>query len=158
MTVLSTNTGLEELKQEAELLFQRKRLFNFGLPALVVLYLTYVFFAFDVPGLWSKLSPDNAYTLVSDSYSYKTHVTRDNRDASVSVAIEGERKGAYPEGEAPSWVTLGETTVIDLENGHVVRFGPETIEYDVPGYGLIRATPDRRRGVQAELPAGEVPD
>ena len=52
---------------------------------------------------------------------------------------------------------MGETTVIDLEDGYEVRFGPETIEFDVPGYGLIRATPDRRKGIQAELPEGDVP-
>jgi phosphonate transport system permease protein len=109
-------------------------------------------------GLWGRINPGNAYTLVSDSFSYKTHVTRDNRSAAVSVAIEGERKGAYPQGAAPEWVALGETTVIDLEGGHIVRFGPEVIEYDIPGYGIVTATPDRRKGVQAVLPAGDVPE
>ena len=55
-------------------------------------------------------------------------------------------------------MTLGETTVIDLEDGHIVRFGPETVEYDIPGYGIVRATPTRSAGVQAELPAGDVPE
>jgi len=158
MTTVATNPGVDALKLQAGRLFQRKRLFSFVLPLLVLAYLSYVFVAFDVAGLWERASLKNAQTLVSDSYSYKTHVTRDNRSGEVSVAVEGERKGAWPEGEAPAWVALGETTVIDLEDGHVVRFSPESIEYDVPGYGLIRATPDRRKGVQAELPAGDVPD
>ncbi len=158
MSTFATDLSIEELKSEADRLFGRKRLVNFGLPALVLVYLVYVFFAFDVPGLAARANWDNGRTLVADSYSYKTHVERDNRTGEISAAIEGERKGAYPEGEAPEWVTLGETTVIDLEDGHVVRFGTETVEYDIPGFGTVRATPTRAAGVQAELPAGDVPD
>ncbi|KIC11769.1 phosphonate ABC transporter permease [Leisingera sp. ANG-M1] len=158
MTTFDTNLSPAELKLNMSRLFLRKRLMNFALPAAVLAYLAYVFFAFDVPGLWEKASLDNAKTLVSDSYSYKTHVTRDNRSGEVSVAVEGERKGAYPDGMSPDWVDLGETTVIDLEGGHVVTFGPHTIEYMIPGYGLVRATPSRSAGVQAELPPGDVPE
>ncbi|WP_050603048.1 phosphonate ABC transporter, permease protein PhnE [Ruegeria sp. 6PALISEP08] len=158
MSTFATNLTVDELKAEADRLFSRKRLMNFGLPALVLAYLVYVFFAFDVPGIAARANWDNGKTLVSDSYSYKTHIERDNRTGEVSAAIEGERKGAYPEGQAPDWVVLGETTVIDLEDGHVVRFGPETVEYDIPGYGTIRATPSRAAGVQAEFPSREVPD
>jgi len=160
MTVIATDpgTGAEGLKARADELFRRKRLMNFGLPALVLAYLTYVFFAFDVPGLYERASLDNARTLVADSYSYKTHVTRDNRSGAVSVAIEGERKGTYPEGTGPDWVSLGDTTVVDLGQGHIVEFGPETVQYDIPGYGMVRATPTRVKGVQAELPEGETPD
>ena len=158
MSTFATNLTIDELKAEADRLFSRKRLTNFGLPALVLVYLTYVFLAFDVPGLAGRANWENGRTLVADSYSYKTHVERDNRNAEVSVAIEGERKGQYPDGMSPDWVTFGETTVIDLEDGHVVRFGPETVEYDIPGYGTVRATPTRSAGVQAELPPGDVPD
>lgn len=160
MSVFATDPGLgtEGLKAQADGLFRRKRLMNFGLPALVLAYLAYVFFAFDVPGLYARASLDNARTLVADSYSYKTHVARDNRSGAVSVAIEGERKGTYPEGTGPDWVSFGETTVVDLGKGHLVHFGPETVQYDIPGYGMVRATPSRSRGVQAELPPGPVPD
>lgn len=158
MSTFATDLTTAELKAEADRLFSRKRVMNFGLPALVLVYLIYVFFAFDVVGLAARANWENGKTLVSDSYSYKTHIERDNRTGEVSAAIEGERKGTYPEGEAPDWVTLGETTVIDLEDGHIVRFGPETVTYDIPGYGTVRATPSRSAGVQAELPPGEVPE
>lgn len=162
MTLLEAELTPATLKQDMDRLFLKKKLLNFALPALVLAYMAYVFVAFDVAGLWQRVSWQNAQTLVSDSYSYKTHVTRNNRDASVSVAIEGERKGTYPEGESPTWVTLGESpnsdTVIDLENGHEVRFGPDSIEYDIPDYGLVRATPSRSKGVVVELPTGDVPD
>ncbi len=158
MSTFATDLSIDDLKAETDRLFSRKRIVNFGLPGLVALYLIYVFFAFDVPGLAERANWENGKTLVADSYSYKTHIERDNRTGEVSAAIEGERKGSYPDGTAPDWVALGETTVIDLEDGHVVRFGPETVEYDIPGYGTVRATPSRSAGVQAELPAGEVPD
>ncbi|MEX0285077.1 MAG: phosphonate ABC transporter, permease protein PhnE [Paracoccaceae bacterium] len=159
MSTYATNAGVDGLKAEADRLFQRKRLMNFGLPALVLAYLTYIFFAFDVPELVQRANMDNAKTLVADSYSYKTHVSRDNRSGDVRVAIEGERKGAYPEGEAPDWVDLGTdgVTVIDLGDGHIVTFGAEQVSYDIPGYGLITATPGRS-GVNARFPAGNLPD
>ena len=155
---IAPGPGTDAFKVRAEWLLRRKRLMSFGLTALVLGYLTYVFFAFDVPGLSDRANLDNARKLVADSYSYKTHVTRDNRSGKVSVAIEGERKGAWPEGTGPDWVRLGETTRIDLGQGHVVTFGPRSVEYEIPGYGTVRATPDRRRGVQAQLPEGETPD
>lgn len=136
--------------------FRRKRMTAFAVPLLILLYLTYTFFAFDVPGLVDRVSVANARTLISDTYSYKTHVTRDNRTGEVSIAVEGERKGRYPEGTSPDWVTMGETTLIDLGAGHIVTFGPETVTYDVPGYGLISANPGNG-GVNAVLPDGPVP-
>ncbi|KAJ55686.1 phosphonate ABC transporter permease [Actibacterium mucosum KCTC 23349] len=142
----------------ADKLFLRKRMWNFGLPALVLAYLVYVFFAFDVPALVEKASAQNAKSLVTDMYSHKVHVTRDNRNGEVGVAIEGEKKGRYPEGTAPEWVSLGEETVIELGDGHVVIYGPETISYDIPGYGLVTATPKRSSGVNATFPEGRLPN
>ena len=157
MTTFATDVQPTDLKSDMGRLFQKKRLLSFGLPVLLLAYLAYVFVSFDIAGLRDRINVKNAHTLISDSYSYKTHVTRDNRDASVSVAIEGERKGTYSEGQSPAWVSLGETTVINLEDGHIVRFGPEKIEYDIPGYGVVSALPDRS-GVNALLPEGDVPD
>ena len=155
MTTLSTNT---DIGLQAERIFARKRMIAFGIPALILAYLTYVFFAFNVPGLIERADGDNARALVADTYSHKVHVTRDNRNGAVSVAIEGEKKGRYPEGQSPEWVTLGETTVIDLGGGHIVTYGPQTITYDVPGYGKITATPSRSKGVVQTYPTTEIPD
>ncbi len=152
-----TMTANAELKGQADALFQRKRLTAFGLPVLILAYLSYIFFAFDMPGLNERADLENGKTLIRDSYSYKTHVTRDNRSGDVTIAVEGERKGAYAPSAAPDWVSLGNDTVIDLGDGHVVTFGETTVSYDIPGYGLITAEPGRR-GVQAVLPEGDVPD
>lgn len=155
-----TMTAAETLKIEADSLFRRKRLMAFGLPALILAYLVYTFFSFDVPGLIKRFEIDNARALVADSYSYKTHVTRDNRAGDVVIAIEGERKGTYPTGTAPEWVALGEeVTRIDLENGHVVSFLPDSaVTYVVPGYGEIMAQASRSKGVVTTLPEGELPE
>ena len=152
MTMLEANG---DLRAQAQAHLRRKRLIALSIPALLVVYFAYVFVAFDVPGLWQRASADNARTLVADTYSYKTHVTRDNRSGEVSVAIEGEKKGRYPAGEGPSWVALGETTVIDLDGGHVVTFSPEAITYDMPDFGLMTFVVSRSQGVVATYPAAE---
>ncbi len=149
MTMLDAN---QDLRAQTVTLFRRKRLVTFAVPSVILVYLVYVFFAFDVPGLWSGASAQNARALVADTYSYKVHVTRDNRSGDVSVAIEGEKKGRYPEGEAPAWVSLGETTEIDLDDGHRVTYGPEQIVYDHPDFGVMRFVVSRSQGVIAEYP------
>ena len=144
-------------RAEALALIARKRRRAFLAPAVALLYLLAVAWAFDAPGLLARADGENARTLLRDAWSHKVHVTRDNRTGEVSVAVEGQRNGAYPPGEAPPWVSLGETTVIALGDGHVVRFGPGGgVRYDIPGYGLVAADPGAG-GAGVTLPGGEVP-
>jgi phosphonate transport system permease protein len=139
--------------------FGRARAWLIGIPAVLLVYLVYIFFAFEGPALLREADGDNAAILVSDMVSHKVHVTRDNRDGSIEVAIEGERKGRYPEGRAPAWVSLGAVTRIDMGDGHAVVYGADNlVVYDVPGYGEITARPSRAGGVNATLPDGPVPD
>lgn len=144
------------LQQSAVRIFGRKRIMAFAMPGVIAAYFIYIFVAFDIAGLSERVNVNNAATLVSDVYSYKTHVTQDNRDGTVEIAIEGERKGAYPQGTGPDWVTFAEQTVIDLGGGHVVTFG-DRVTYDVPGYGTISAQPGAG-GVNATFPPGAMPD
>jgi phosphonate transport system permease protein len=144
------------LQQSAVQNFGRKRIMAFAMPAVIAAYFIYIFVAFDIAGLSERVNVSNAATLVSDVYSYKTHVTQDNGDGTVEIAIEGERKGAYPQGTGPDWVTFAEQTVIDLGGGHVVTFG-DRVTYDVPGYGTISAQPGAG-GVNAMFPPGDMPD
>ncbi|MCA8884526.1 MAG: phosphonate ABC transporter, permease protein PhnE [Rhodobacteraceae bacterium] len=147
----------DPLKTGAERLFFRKRLIGFSIPLIILIYLAQLFFAFDIAGLAQRANWENGRTLVADSYSYKTQVMRDNRTGEVSVAVEGERHGRYPDGTAPDWVHLGAVTTIDLPYGHQVQFLPDGLRYDIPGYGTITASPGSQ-GVQAVLPDGPVPD
>ncbi|MEM7732223.1 MAG: phosphonate ABC transporter, permease protein PhnE [Pseudomonadota bacterium] len=144
-------------KQEADQLFHRKRLVGFGIPTIIAAYLVYIFFAFDLPGLAQRANLDNAVTLASDSWSHKVHVTRDNRSGEIRYAVEGERKGAYPEGQRPDWVSGDEIVTIDLGADHIVRYLPENrTEIAIPGYQLIEVQAEGRALV-SNLPE-ELPD
>ncbi len=131
------------LTRTVELGFRRKRLTALAVPAVILAYLTYAFFAFDIPGLAGRARLDNAAILLSDFWSHKTHVTRDNRSGGLTVAIEGEAKGTYASGTTPDWVTVaGDVTTIDLGKGHVVTYDPAGARYVVPGYGTIDIRPE----------------
>ena len=133
-----TATDLSFAKHEADKLFQRKRLVGFGIPAVILVYLIYIFFAFDLPGLAQRANLDNALTLASDSWSHKVHVTRDNRSGEISYAVEGERKGRYPEGQRPDWVSGDEIITINLGGNHIVRYLPDNrTEIEIPGFQSI---------------------
>ncbi len=136
--------------------FRAKRLIAFATPAVILAYLAYIFVAFDVASLASRARLDNAAILLSDFWSYKTHVTRDNASGDLEVAIEGERKGRYPAGEMPEWVTVqGDVTTIDLEQGHLVTYDTSGARFVVPGYGTIDIRPDsdgQRLILDAPLP------
>jgi phosphonate transport system permease protein len=147
-----TATDLSLIKGIADRLFLRKRLISFGIPAVILAYLTYIFFAFDLPGLAQRANVDNAVTLASDSWSHKVHVTRDNRSGQISYAVEGERKGTYPEGQRPDWVSGDEGTTIDLGRDHIVRYLPDNrTEVDLPGFQVIEVQA-QGRSLTSNLP------
>jgi phosphonate transport system permease protein len=123
--------------------FARKRLIAFAVPGAVLLYLVYAAITFDLAGLAARARWDNAAILLSDFWSHKTHVTRDNRTGDIRIAIEGEAKGTYPPGMKPDWVTLGDgTTTVDLGDGHVVTYDAAGARYVIPGYGTVDVRPE----------------
>ena len=153
MTAVDINAS----KLAADSLFKRKRLVGFAVPAVIATYLIYIFFSFDVAGLAGRANWNNAVTLASDSWSYKVHVTRDNRSGDVVYAVEGERKGLYPDGERPDWVSGDDVLTIDLGGGHIVRYLPDNrTEIEIPGFPMIEAQAEGR-AVISNLP-DELPD
>lgn len=147
-----TATDLGLAKANADRLFRRKTLTAVAWPGLVLLYFAYIFFAFDLPGLAQRANWDNAVTLASDSWSYKTHVTRSNRTGEITYAVEGERKGTYPEGQRPDWVSGDEVVTVDMGGDHVVRLMPDNrVEITLPGYPDIEARIEGRT-VTTNLP------
>jgi phosphonate transport system permease protein len=139
-------------------LFRRKRLIAFGVPTIILAYLVYVFFAFDIPGLAERARIDNARILLADTYSHKVHVSLDNRSGETTVAIEGENKGQYAAEAWPAWVQRdGPSVVVELGEGEVVRFDPDAVRYAVPEYGIvtIRRTDG---GIVLDTPSGEIPE
>ena len=122
--------------------FARKRRMAIAVPAVILAYLIYAAISFDVSTLLQRARFDNAAILLSDFWSHKTHVTRDNRTGDLTVAIEGENKGTYPAGMLPDWVTVaGDVTTIDLGTGHVVTYDDAGARFVVPGYGTIDIRP-----------------
>ncbi|WP_112323011.1 phosphonate ABC transporter, permease protein PhnE [Oceanibium sediminis] len=135
-----TAADLSLTKAHADQLFRRKRLAAVAVPALILGYFAYIFVAFNIAGLAQRANWDNAVTLASDSWSYKVHVTRSNRTGAMDYAVEGERKGAYPEGQRPGWVTGEDILTVDLGSDTLVRLLPDNrTEVQVPGFGLIEA-------------------
>jgi hypothetical protein len=134
--------ALQNLGPQMIASFRMRRLRAFAAPAIVLMYLIYIAISFDVAGLAARARMDNAAILLSDFWSYKTHVTRDNRTDKVVVAIEGESKGTYPDGMLPEWVMQrGGVTTIDLNKGYIVTYDDAGARFVVPGYGTIDIVP-----------------
>lgn len=158
MAAMLSTTHEGSLGEAVLAAFGRKQRLAFAFPAVVLVYLIYIFFAFNIPGLVASARTDNAAILLSDFWSYKTHVTRDNRSGEVSVAIEGENKGTYPPGRLPAWVSMQDgVTRIDLGKEHEVVYEGTGARFTIPGYGVIQVEPDGQ-GIRLDLPEGEVPD
>ena len=157
MTLFATNTS-DDLRTQAQRLFARKRMVAFGVPVLIVLYFVYVTFAFGVPELLRTANWENGKTLVRDSYSHKVHVVYDSRAGAFDFSVEGERKGDYPEGMLPDFVTPeGDGYLVDLGEGQVISVSGEGLmTWDIPGYGVVEAQPSNN-GVDQSFPEGEMP-
>lgn len=150
MTMASTDMAFEAAGG-----LRRKRLTAIGVLVAILAYLTYIFFAFEVGKVFSGIDPDDARILVSDSYSYKTHVTQDNRNGEVEIAIEGERKGRYDEGASPDWVSLGDVVEVELEDGAFAVLEQGRAFLSLPDYGDITVEVDGRR-ISADFPEGSL--
>nr|WP_325248699.1 phosphonate ABC transporter, permease protein PhnE [Amylibacter sp.] len=147
------------LKADTARLVNRKATLSFALLGAVALYLIYIFFSFDIMGLSERASLTNAKTLVADSYSYKTHITKSNRGAgNLSASIEGEKKGRYPEGTYPDWVSAnGSDALVTLSDGSIVELKGKVVYFDIPNYGPVKIT-THTSGIDLELPTSSVPD
>ncbi len=159
MTDATADAPIDRRRAEAVARIGARRRFALAIPAAILAYLVYVFFAFDIPGLAERVRLDNAATLVADSYSHKVHVTRDNRSGEVTVAKEGERRATYPQELEPDWVARGDTVRVELEDGHAVILGAEnTATYLHPEFGPIEAQASRAGGVQIDIAEADLPD
>lgn len=157
MAVLDANMNRADLRAQTVAMFSRKRAIALAIPAILLVYMSYIFFAFDVPGLVKRAKMDNAIILLSDAISYKIHVTQDNRRGGLAVSVEGSRRATFSDEQIPDWVqSVGERTIIDLTRGHVVTYDGPLITYDLPGYGPIRVTVGEEIGLQLPQP-GEIP-
>ncbi len=130
--------------------FARRRRVAMAVPVLILVYLIYAAVAFDVPGVVARARMDNAAILLSDFWSYKVQVTRDNKSGAVISTVEGDARYAVQ----PDWVTeVGGVTTVDLGRGNVVTYDAGGARYVVPGYGTIDIRPvDGKLALTAPLP------
>lgn len=154
-----TAADLSVLRADVDRRFARRRAVALGLPVLVLAYLVYIFFAFDIAGLAKRARLDNAAILLADTYSYRTAVTQDHRTDTLSVAIKGSRKGTLTPAQYPDWVKVdGKATTVELPHGAKVVMSGDTAVFTLPQYGVIRARLDAQNHIVADLPPGPRPD
>lgn len=135
-----TDIAIQSIQSNAVGLITRKKQIAIAVPLIILAYFVYIAIAFDFAGLAERARLDNALTFASDIWSHKVHVTRSHRTGEVEYAIEGERKGRYPEGTRPDWVTGQDIQVVDLGDGQVARFLPDNaMDLVIPGYGTFTA-------------------
>lgn len=131
----------------------RKRFLSLAAPLLVLAYLVYVAFAFDLGGLAGRARWDNAATLLQDFWSYKIHVTRDNRgDDGITASVEGMRNATFSAENEPEWIA-------PLPDGGREIALPNETRVIMAGDGLVTLiTPDGRyeirpvaRGIETDI-------
>ncbi|MCW1920348.1 phosphonate ABC transporter, permease protein PhnE [Rhodobacter sp. KR11] len=131
--------------------FRRRARISLALPALVLVYLFYAGWAFQLGDLAAKMRWDNAQILLGDFVSYKVHVIRDNRSGAITANIDGDARDAFA--TLPDWAGQ----VVDLGQGHVVTYLPDGARFDVPGYGTLTVM-QGPEGLSVSGPQGALPD
>ncbi len=117
-----------------ETAMQRRKIMALALPMIILAYLFYAAVSFDVLGVASRARMENARILLSDFWSYKVHVTRDNRSGRVTSSLDGDNRYSF----GPDWVvTQGDITTIDLGGGAIVTYDPAGARMIMPGYGTV---------------------
>jgi len=146
-----------EINQSAQRLMTRKRMFSLGLPAVVLAYLVYVAIAFDLGGLMGRARLDNGALLLQDFWSYKVHVTRDNRSGEISSSIEGMRNATFSPANRPGWISGDDSFGrVALPQGNAVDFAPDGLVTLTTPEGRYRIRPTGT-GIQTDItdpPAG----
>jgi phosphonate transport system permease protein len=124
---------------------------------LVLAYLVYAWFAFDIPRLIQTAEPQRAVLLATDSVAHKVHVTKGLRNPGFEVAVEGERTATYD--TLPDWVQAdagGENVFVDLGDGYAVTIEGERLTLTGPDTDPITVWPTED-GVRIDY-AGDKPE
>lgn len=132
---------------------RKRTLMTFALMAVVVIYLIYTWFAFDMTGLLQNAKPERAVLLANDAVAHKVHVTKSMRTNDLVVAIEGERTATYK--SPPEWVEIeGQQATVSLGGGYSVNILEKAIDFIVPDYGTIHVAIVNNR-IETTLPEGK---
>lgn len=101
---------------------------------LVVFYLIYAWFTFDVGAVVGKADWNRGVIMSRDSFHFKYQIEQSFRRDQFSINIEGGRDTELAEtNSSPSWVTRqDDITRVDLGDGHFVIFGKGYLDYTTP--------------------------
>ncbi|AXC50654.1 phosphonate ABC transporter, permease protein PhnE [Paracoccus suum] len=146
--------GLQGPTFAARRAIARQRRLSLAFPALLLGYLVYAAISFDLAGIAQRARWDNGAVLMQDFWSYKTHVTRQNRgEGRIEVAIEGMRNATFrPEAE-PDWIAPRP------DGGREISL-PRGNHVTIAGDGAVRLMVDDRSfdiiptgdGIEADIP------
>ena len=145
---------------QLHLRFKWRKYRALAVPAVLLAYFVYIFFAFNLVGVIGGAKPEHAKVLLRDFWSYKTQVALENRTGDTVVAIEGERRGTYPSDAPPDWVHRnGAQTEIDLPRGaHVSYLADHVARLHIPDFGTVMVAL-KGRAITVTLPEGKaMPD
>jgi phosphonate transport system permease protein len=147
-------------REAARALVRRRVAWSVAVPAAVLAYLVYAWFAFDAPGLIARANPERMGLLAVDSMFHKIHVEENLRRGDFAISVEGERNATWPGGEGPDWVDLGGEgrATVDLGEGYRVRMDGPRVAFEVPGFGTIDIDASGETVAVAYPPGRDRPD
>lgn len=136
----------------------RKRAWALAVPALVLAYLLYAAVAFDLAGIAGRARWDNGALLLRDFWSYKVHVTRDNRTTGeIATSIEGMRNATFAPDREPEWITPradgGREIALPQDHGVSISGDGQVTLRTPDGSYLITPTAEGVRSDIADPPA-----
>lgn len=136
----------------ARALVRRKARLAIVAPLLVLAYLVHVALAFDLAHLPDRARPGNGLMLLQDFWSYKVHVTRDNRTGRVTSSIEGMRNATFDATNRPGWIAQdAQGTHVTLPLGHAVDLAPDGLVVLTTPTARYRIRPTAT-GIEAAIP------
>lgn len=133
MSVVANNlSSLNEIRHSADKVARNQRLKFFAVLAVVLGYLVFSWFQFDIGNLRDKWRPDRAALFVLDTYANKDHVTmRWQNPGEITVSFEGGHRHVYD--PKPEWFSEeqdGSNTVIYGNGGKATFYDDEiTLEW-----------------------------
>ena len=115
-TSVATPDSLHNVRQAVEKSVRKQRFWFFTGLTLILAYLAFSWFQFDIGGIKDKWRPDRAALFVLDTYANKDHVTMHwSEPDDVKVTFEGGHRHVYQEN--PEWFSD------DPDGGRTVTYG-----------------------------------
>jgi phosphonate transport system permease protein len=118
---------------------RRQAFWPIGIIVAILVYLTYAFFAFDMPRLLGSSRLDRGVLLATDSFAHKVHITKSVRSGKLTISVEGQRDAVYE--TPPDWIDVsGDVVDADLGEGYRVIIDGHEVTFQAPDTPPILVT------------------